>query len=110
MAISDLRSRLQTPGLMGLPATPLPGVATVFDVKHTISADLERQVLLEMEKAPPGATTLAFNIHTRTGINLAIVNRSTGGHVSTALWIGKSGWDQPIKEGWAGGVSLRGAW
>lgn len=92
------------------PVTPLPGVATVFDVRNNISDDLQRQVQLELEKAPPGATTVALNIETQKGVNLAIASRSRDGHWTTGLWIGKSGWDQPVKDGWAGGVSIRGSW
>jgi hypothetical protein len=112
MAISDLFG--PRPALLGVLGGPgvqsLPGVATVFDVKNTISADLERQVALELDKAPPGTTTAALNVHTRRGVNLVIASRSESGKLTAALWVGKSGWDQPIKEGWEGGVSLRGAW
>lgn len=92
------------------PVQSVPGVATVFDVKNVIGADLQRQVQLELEKAPPGATTVALNIETQKGVNLAIASRSKNGHWTTALWVGKSGWDQPVKDGWAGGVSIRGSW
>lgn len=92
------------------PVRPLPGVTTVFDIKNTISSQLEHQVLVALEKANPGSTTVALNIETQKGINLAIATRSKDGHWTTGMWIGKSGWDQPVKEGWAGGVSIRGQW
>lgn len=97
-------------GIPRTPVTPLPGVATVFDVRNTIGADLQRQVALELDKAQPGSTMVALNIQTTKGINLVVASRSKDGHWTTGLWIGKSGWDTPVKKGWEGGVSIRGEW
>lgn len=91
------------------PALALPGVATVFDIRNTISADLERQVQLELDKLDPGMTTAALNVHTKRGVNIVVASRIND-RLTATLWVGKSGWDQPVSEGWEGNVSLRGAW
>ena len=109
MAISDLLKRLQTPGLAGPAAQPVPGVATVFDTKNIISADLERQVRLELDKLDVGQSTALLNVHTQKGVNLVVASRINDKLTATA-WIGKSGWDQPIAQGWEGAVSVRASW
>ena len=89
----------------------LPGVpgVTLVPTSH-IGDDLQRQVALELEKAPPGTVTAAVDVQTRTGVNLVIASRSANGKLTAGMWIGKSGWDQPLKDGWEGGVSLRATW
>lgn len=64
---------------------------------------------MELDKLDPGVTTAVLNIHNRRGVNLAIASR-IGEHLRVVTWVGKSGWDQPLKEGWEGAVSLRGSW
>jgi hypothetical protein len=88
----------------------LPGVAVVPFPAATLSDDLQRQVALELEKVPAGATTAALNVQTRTGVNLVIASRSADGKMTAALWIGKSGWNAPLDRSWVGGVSLRATW
>lgn len=97
------------PGAVPHPSIALPGVATVFDVRNTISADLERQVQLELDKLDAGQTTAALNVHTKRGVNIVIASR-IGERLTATMWVGKSGWDQPVTEGWEGNVSLRGSW
>ena len=97
------------PGAVAHPSIALPGVATVFDIRNTISADLERQVQLELDKLDAGQTTVALNVHTQRGINVVIASR-VNDKLTATLWIGKSGWDQPVTEGWEGNVSVRGSW
>lgn len=109
MAIADLLGRLQQPGLMGAPAAPLPGVSTVFDTGNTIAADLQRQVALELERLDVGQSTALLNVHTQQGVNLVVASRINDKLTATA-WIGKSGWDRPVREGWEGAVSLRASW
>lgn len=90
-------------------AAPLPGVATVHDVRNTISLDLERQVQTVLDGLDEGVTTAALNVHTQRGVNIVVASR-IGERLTASLWVGKSGWDLPVREGWAGAVSLRGAW
>lgn len=89
---------------------PLPGVATVTQPGHTITADLQRAVQDELDKAPPGTTSAALNVRTQTGVNLVFATKSASGKLAAALWIGKSGWHEPINKGWEGDVSIRAAW
>lgn len=101
MAISDLlNTRPQA----------LPGVAVLPFPVHNISADLDRAVAEELQKAKPGSTTVALNVRTEAGVNLVIASRSRDGHLSATLWIGKSGWTEPVAKGWAGAISIRGEW
>lgn len=95
---------------LGTPVQPLPGVATVWDTKSTISSELDRLVQAEFDKVEPGAVAASLNVHTRRGVNLVIGARSESGRMSAVLWVGKSGWNEPIREGWESGVSLRAAW
>ena len=106
----DLSNRLQQPGLMGTGVTALPGVATVTFPQHVISDSLERVVQAEFDKVEPGTVAAALNVHTKRGVNVVFGARSENGKMSAVMWVGKSGWDEPIKEGWEAGVSLRGAW
>lgn len=92
------------------PVRPLAGVAVLSAPQHTISEDLDRVVAEELAKANPGSTTVALNVRTSTGVNLVVATRSAGGHLAASLWIGKSGWTEPVNKGWAGAVSIRGEW
>lgn len=114
MAISDLLPG--TPGSpgspvppFGQPVTPVQGVATVWDVPNTISADLQRQVQLELDKLNAGQSTALLNVDTHKGVNLVVASKIGDRLVATA-WIGKSGWDRPMTEGWEGAVSVRASW
>lgn len=101
VAISDL---LRTAGA----APPLvPGVATV--PVQDISSTLERLVQAELDRLDPGVTTAALNVHTKTGVNIIVASRINT-KLTATLWIGKHGWDQPLTEGWAGALSVRGTW
>jgi hypothetical protein len=106
----DLHARLLQPGLMGMPLSTVPGVATLPFPQHVISDDLEKAVQAELDKAAPGTITAAVNVHTQRGVNVVIATRNASGKLSAALWIGKSGWSEPVNAGWAGGVSLRKTW
>lgn len=111
MAIQDLFGpRAPLLGVLGGQGVqPLPGVATVWDTRSVISADLERQVQLELDKLAPGTTSAALNVHTRRGVNIVFASRINE-KLTATMWVGKSGWDQPLKEGWEGAVTLRGQW
>lgn len=107
MAVEDLLRSGPAPLFPRVDA--LPGVATVFDTRSTISLDLDREVQRVLDGLDPGVTTAALNIHTQRGVNLMVASR-IGERLTASLWVGKSGWDLPVREGWAGAVSLRGAW
>lgn len=109
MALKDLQTRLQQPGLIGNAVQSLPGVATLSLPQHNISADLDRLVQAELDKLDPGVTTAALNLHTKTGVNIIVASRINQ-KLTATLWIGKSGWSEPINEGWAGSLSVRGTW
>ena len=96
------------PGL-NRPNIALPGVATVALPKYQISGDLQRQVQLELDKLDPGTHTAVLNIHSKTGVNLVLASK-VNEHLTATMWLGKSGWDSPIREGWEGAVSLRASW
>lgn len=109
MAISDLFTRLQQPGLAGQPVQTMPGVATVWDVQNTIGADLQRQVQLELDKLAPGTSTAALNINTQKGVNIVVASKIND-KLTATMWIGRSGWDRPVNEGWEGDVTVRASW
>lgn len=87
-----------------------PGVVVQPRTTLLISDQLERAVQQELDKAAPGTTTAALEVHTQRGVNLVIAAKNADGKLTAALWIGKSGWNEPLTEGWAAGVKLRGSW
>lgn len=107
MAISDLFTRLQQPGLAGAPVEPLNGVATV--PQHTIGEDLDRQVKLMLDGMAPGTHSAVLNVNTKKGVNLVFASK-VNDKLTATLWVGKSGWDLPVNQGWEGDVSVRASW
>jgi hypothetical protein len=74
-----------------------------------LSEDLQRQVQIELDKLAAGQSTAVLNVHTQKGVNLVVASRINS-RMTATLWVGKSGWDQPVREGWEGAVSLRASW
>lgn len=91
------------------PSLVLPGVAVLPLPRHTIGADLDRQVSLLLDTLEPGVTTAVLNVHTQTGVNLVVASKINE-RLTATMYIGKSGWDRPMKEGWEGAVSVRASW
>ena len=88
---------------------PKPG-GVALAPPSAISLDLERQVQAVLDTMPADTTTAALDIHTKRGVNLVIASKSANGKLTASMWVGKSGWDQPINEGWAAGVQVRATW
>jgi len=80
-----------------------PGVVTV--PQSSVHLDIQRQVTQFLQGVQPGTTMAVLNLHSKSGVNLAVAHKF-GDHWDTALWIGKSGWDTPLKDSVEGGVTL----
>lgn len=79
------------------------GVVTVpVDVVHF---DIQEQVQKMLATVEPGTTMAVLRLHTHAGANLAIAHRFEN-DLRVSLWVGKSGWDQPLKRSGAGGIEL----
>lgn len=75
------------------------GVAVVLT--EAVHLDIQQEVATMLAGVAPGRTMAVFTIKTARGVNLAVAHKWDHAW-STHLWIGKSGWDQPV----AGGVAL----
>ena len=76
---------------MSVPS-PIVGVVTV--PARAVHFDIQQQVATMLQGVAPGRTMAVLNIPTSKGINIAVAHKFND-HWSTALWIGKSGWDAP---------------
>lgn len=91
--------------------TAISGVAVVATPQHTISSQLKAQVdkVLAPLDEDRSVQTVILGIATEKGVNLAVASRVGDGPNPWEIgaWIGKSGWEQPLREGWEGGVAIR---
>lgn len=69
---------------------PIAGVVTV--PTRAVHLDIQQQVATMLQGVEPGKTMAVLNIPTSKGFNLAVAHKFNN-HWSTALWIGKAGWD-----------------
>lgn len=76
-----------------------PGVATVRT--PAVHLDIQREVAAMLAGVGAGRTMAVLTVRTGRGINLAVAHKWNH-QWSTELWVGKSGWDQPV----AGGVAV----
>lgn len=86
-----------------MPPTKEQGVVTV--PLSSIHESIQRSVDESLKHVEPGTTMAVLSLHTQTGINLAIAHKFND-HFKVVTWIGKSGWDKPLKKDGAGGVSF----
>jgi hypothetical protein len=104
----------QVPGVTVVPQAqlvPPPGV--VVAPPETVHFDIHDQVMKSLRRdVEPGHTMAMVSIQTDRGVNLAIAHKEKlangffAGDWVVEGWIGKSGWDQPLKQGWASGVQV----
>lgn len=93
-----------------LPPTA-PGVVLV--PASAVHIDIHDQVMKSLGRdVEPGHTLAMIGIQTGKGINFAIAHKEKvadgffEGDWVIESWIGKSGWQEPIDKGWAGGVQV----
>ena len=82
--------------------TPVPFGGVVTVPQSSVHLDIQRHVAQMLEGVPEGRTMAVVSILTDKGLNLAVAHKFNQAW-STALWVGKSGWD---KEPLAGGVTV----
>ncbi len=100
------------PGVKDEPPPPAPP-GVVVAPPQVVHLDIHDQVMKSLQRdVEPGHTLAMLSIQTGKGINLAVAHKEkvTDGFFEgdwvVESWIGKSGWDQPIDKGWAGGVQV----
>jgi hypothetical protein len=71
-----------------------------------LSDSIARAVQQAIDAIPPDKHGALVGIVTERGTNLVVVGRSSSGAVQAQAWIGKSGWDTPIREGWEAGGQI----
>jgi hypothetical protein len=75
---------------------PVTGVVTV--PARAVHIDIQQEVAAVLQGVEPGKTMAVLNLRTSRGVNLAIAHKFND-RWTTALWVGKSGWDQALPEG-----------
>ena len=90
--------------------TELNGHAQAFAGVVTVPArdvhiDIQAEVAKSLKDVPDGKTMAILSLQTHAGGNLAVAHRFNK-HWGVVAWVGKSGWDQPLKRSAAGGVSI----
>jgi len=78
----------------------IPGVATVSaqEAPKRIAASIRSQVAKALLDVPAGRTMAVVSIQTGAGVNLALAHKFNN-HWTAELYLGKSGWDQPVQGG-----------
>lgn len=64
-----------------------------------LSASIEAAVARAIAAIPADKSVALIGVATEKGANLVIAGRTAGGALSGQVWVGKSGWDRPIREG-----------
>jgi hypothetical protein len=77
-------------------AQPISGVVVV--PTKAVHIDIVQEVATMLQGIEAGKTMAVLNIRTSKGVNIAVAHKFNQ-RWSTALWIGKSGWDEAPPEG-----------
>lgn len=93
---------------MSVPVLLPPGVVYSLTPPAGLSESISRAVSQAIAAIPPDKHGALVGVVTERGTNLVLVGRSTGGSLQAQAWVGKSGWDTPVREGWEVGAQV--AW
>lgn len=77
---------------------PVPFAGVVRVPAKAVHIDIQKQVATLLAGVPQGQTMAVVNVVTGAGVNLAIAHKA-GKHWTVGMYVGKSGWDQPIEGG-----------
>lgn len=91
---------------MSVPVLLPPGVVYSLSPPSGLSDSIAKAVAQAVAAIPPDKTGALIGVVTERGTNLVLVGRSAGGAVQAQAWVGKSGWDTPIREGWEFGAQI----
>lgn len=102
-----MADRPETPVGPAAEARPAaPGVVYSLPPPAGISASLEAAVARAVAAIPPDRTGALIGVATQRGMNLVVAARDASGDLRAQAWIGKSGWDTPLTQGWEWGVQV----
>jgi hypothetical protein len=83
-----------------------PGVVTLPGDSPMVAPAIRESVDRFLGTLEADTTSLMLELETEAGGNLAIAHRSESGRLGVVLWVGKSGWDKPLKQSASGGVKV----
>lgn len=90
-----------------VPASLLPpGVVYSLAPPVGLSDQLARAVERAVAAIPPDRHGAVIGVLTERGTNLVLAGRAADGRLQAQAWIGKSGWDQPLRQGWELGAQI----
>lgn len=91
-----------------VPDVPIlpPGVVHSLTPPAGLSESIAKAVADAVAAIPAGKNGALIGVVTERGTNLVLAGRSQDGAIQAQAWIGKSGWDTPIREGWEYGAQL----
>lgn len=79
------------------------GVAYTLGPPSDLHASIAGAVQRAIDAIPPDKHAAGILVATEKGANLVIAGRSSSGVLQAQAWVGKTGWDRPIREGLAFG-------
>jgi hypothetical protein len=89
---------------------PSPGVVKLPGESPLVHPSIKQSVDSFLTTIEPGTKTVMLNLDTQKGGNLALAIRDESGHFGVKFWVGKSGWDAPLKVDGHAGIQIAGSW
>lgn len=89
-----------------IPHALMKGVAYTIGPPSDLHASIATAVQRAIDAIPPDKHVAGILVATEAGANLVIAGRSSSGALQAQAWVGKSGWDGPLREGLSVGAQV----